>query len=333
MDEENQKSSNSAKSTNETKQHRSPKLKTTSAMGRRFVSLDWAMKKILRDKANFCVLEGFLSELLGEEVTIEEILESESNRQHARDKQNRVDIKVRRGEDQIILVELQFQRDLDFFHRILFGVSKAVTEHLESGSRYREVNKVISVNIVYFDPGVGDDYIYRGTTTFHGVHTNSKLELAETFQDYLRVQRVFQIFPEYYLLCVPRFQGRPKDTLDQWLYFLKTEEIEQDFSARGIQQAKQILHVANLSTPQRRAYEEFEDQARCLAGEAAQHKWEVERAQEKGLKEGREQGREEGREEGREQGRAEERRELARVMLESGLSREEVLRITGVDLE
>ena len=87
-----------------------------TTMGRQLVSLDWAMKKILRNKANCGVLEGFLSELLGEDVTIEEILESESNKDHARDKQNRVDIKVRRTEGQIILVELQFQRDLDFFH-------------------------------------------------------------------------------------------------------------------------------------------------------------------------------------------------------------------------
>jgi hypothetical protein len=49
---------------------------------------------------------------------------------------------------------------------------------------------------------------------------------------------VFEIFPEYYLLCVPRFKGRPRDTLDQWLYFLKAEEIEQDLSARGIQREK-----------------------------------------------------------------------------------------------
>ena len=30
---------------------------------RTFVSFDWAIKKILRDKENFTVLEGFLSEI------------------------------------------------------------------------------------------------------------------------------------------------------------------------------------------------------------------------------------------------------------------------------
>lgn len=295
-----------------------------TTMGRQLVSLDWAMKKILRNKANFGVLEGFLSELLREDVTIEEILESESNKDHARDKQNRVDIKVRRTEGQIILVELQFQRDLDFFHRILFGVSKAITEQLESGDPYREINKVISVNILYFDPGVGDDYVYRGTTTFLGVNTDTKLELADTYQSYLKVHRVFQIFPEYYLLCISKFSGTPKNTLDEWLYFLKTEKIEQAFSARGLQQAKQVLHVANLSDRERRAYEAFEDQLRCLVGEGRQHEWEVKWVEAMGHQHGLEKGLEEGLNRGREEGRRELLRRLAASLLAKGLSKEEI---------
>jgi hypothetical protein len=45
------------------------------------VSFDWAVKKLLRNKANFDVLEGFLSELLNFDVKIEQILESEHHKQ------------------------------------------------------------------------------------------------------------------------------------------------------------------------------------------------------------------------------------------------------------
>ena len=38
--------------------HRSP---------RKLITFDWAMKRLLRSKANFEILEGFLSELLGEQ--------------------------------------------------------------------------------------------------------------------------------------------------------------------------------------------------------------------------------------------------------------------------
>lgn len=63
-------------------------------MARKLISFDWAIKKILRSKANFGILEGFLSELLFTNITILEVLESESNQNRENDKYNRVDIKV-----------------------------------------------------------------------------------------------------------------------------------------------------------------------------------------------------------------------------------------------
>ncbi len=39
-----------------------------------YIRFDWAIKHILRDKANFDILEGFISVLLGEEIKIEELL-------------------------------------------------------------------------------------------------------------------------------------------------------------------------------------------------------------------------------------------------------------------
>ncbi len=51
----------------------------------RYIRFDWAVKRLLRQKANFGVLEGFLTVLLDEEVTIIELLESESNQQAADD--------------------------------------------------------------------------------------------------------------------------------------------------------------------------------------------------------------------------------------------------------
>ena len=46
---------------------------------RTFISFDWAMKRLLRNKANFVVLEGFLTTLLGTEIKIDKIIESEGN--------------------------------------------------------------------------------------------------------------------------------------------------------------------------------------------------------------------------------------------------------------
>ena len=42
-------------------------------MSRKLISFDWAIKRLLRSQANFGILEGFLSELLFEDITIEAI--------------------------------------------------------------------------------------------------------------------------------------------------------------------------------------------------------------------------------------------------------------------
>ena len=56
-------------------------------MQRTLISFDWAMKKLLRSKANFGILEGFLSELINDDIQILEVLESESNQEDQQDKQ------------------------------------------------------------------------------------------------------------------------------------------------------------------------------------------------------------------------------------------------------
>jgi len=133
---------------------------------RRLISFDWALKRLLRSKANFEVLEGFLSELLKEPIHILEVLESEGNKVTQDDKFNRVDLKVKNAQGELIIIEVQFDREYDYLQRILYGVAKVITEHLQESMSYTHVVKVISVNILYFDLGQGEDYIYHGTTRF-----------------------------------------------------------------------------------------------------------------------------------------------------------------------
>jgi len=138
---------------------------------RRLISFDWALKRLLRSKANFEILEGFLSELLREDIRIVEILESESNREARNDKFNRVDLKIKNTRDEIVIVELQYEREWDYLQRLLFSTAKTITEHMMESKPYASVVKVITISILYFDLGRGSDYIYAGSTSFRGVHT------------------------------------------------------------------------------------------------------------------------------------------------------------------
>jgi len=226
---------------------------------RRLITFDWAMKRLLRSKANFEILEGFLSELLKDNIRILEILESEGNKTHREAKFNRVDLKVKNNKNEIIIIEVQYDREFDYLERILFGTSKVITEHIREPQPYSEVVKVISVNIIYFDLGQGEDYIYHGATVFKGLHHNDELKLDERQRSLYKKERIGNLFPEYYLIKVNSFNDIAKDTLDEWVYFLKNGEIKDTFKAKGIKQAKTKLDILALPDKERMAYDRFVD--------------------------------------------------------------------------
>jgi predicted transposase/invertase (TIGR01784 family) len=226
---------------------------------RKLISFDWAIKKILRSKANFAVLEGFLSELLFEDITISEILESESNKNAFDDKFNRLDIKVKNANDEIILIEIQYNRELDYLQRMLYGSSKVIIEHIKESESYSKIVKVISINILYFDLGEGNDYIYKGTTSFIGMHNHSQLKLDKGQAELYKTEKIEDVYPEYYLIKVKNFDDVAKDTLDQWIYFLKNEEVKEGFKAKGLEKAKEVLDYLKYSEQERQEYEAYKE--------------------------------------------------------------------------
>jgi predicted transposase/invertase (TIGR01784 family) len=223
------------------------------------------MKKLLRSKANFDVLEGFLSELLKDTITIENILESESDRERKDNKLNRVDLMVHNSQNERIIIEVQYEREVDYFQRMLFGTSKAIVENLDTAQPYGELLKVISVHIVYFDLGQGKDYVYIGKTGFKGMHLDDQLQLSDYQKRLFPVTDVADIFPVYYLLKVNTFNDVAKDGLDEWIYFLKNEEIIPGSTAKGLKEAGEKLAVLKLSDEERRDFERHQEELRVAA--------------------------------------------------------------------
>ena len=221
---------------------------------RNLIRFDWAIKRLLRNKANFTVLEGFLSELLKDDIQIQSILESESNKQHDDDKYNRVDILVKDSKSELIIIEIQNQSEYDYFHRMAYGTSKVLTEYISIGQPYSEIKKVFSINVVYFDLGQGDDYIYHGKTDFIGIHNADKLLLSDKQKELLGKVEPFQIFPEYYVIKVNQFNDKATNTLDEWIYYFKNNEIKDEFTAKGINEAKELLRVDKLSEEEQLNY-------------------------------------------------------------------------------
>ena len=245
-------------------------------MSKKLIRFDWAIKRLLRNKANFVVLEGFLSELLFDDIKIQQILESESNQETDDSKFNRVDILTQNSKNELIIIEIQSTYEIDYFHRMAFGVSKSMSENLKLGQQYAEIKKIISINIVYFDLGQGEDYIYKGTTDFRGLHQKDLLQLSDKQKITFIKEKVSDIFPEYYLLKVNQFNDIAKDTLDEWIYFLKNSEVKDNFKAKGLKEANDVLDIMRLPEEENYGYNRYLDSLHLKASEAFTLKTEAE---------------------------------------------------------
>lgn len=281
----------------------------------KYVRFDWAIKRLLRQKANFDVLEGFLTVFLGEKVTILEILESESNQLSAEDKFNRVDIKARNSKDEIIIIEIQNTRELYYLERILYGVAKAITEHISLGETYYKVKKIYSISVLYFDIGKGNDYLYYGQNHFVGVHTGDHLQVNVKERDAIVSRMPAEIFPEYVLIRVNEFDKVAVTPLEEWMKYLKDGTIRPDTTAPGLSEAREKLKYFSMPPKERMAYDEH------LSAVMIQNDV---------LDSAKLEGKIEERAEGRAEGRDEERFSIARNMKQLGIPVDVIVKSTGL---
>lgn len=315
-----------------------------------YIRFDWAMKRLLRNKVNFGVLEGLLTTLLGERIVIRKLLESESNQADEFDKYNRVDILAENSKGELILIEVQNNNEYAYFQRMLFGASKLVTEYINRGEGYDKVRKVYSVNIVYFSLGHGTDIVYHGKTEFRGIHNGELLELSPFQKQTFKVDAVSQLYPEYYILKVNDFNQVAKTPLEEWIYYLNTGDVPEGASAPGLEDVKECLKLDRMTKDELNAYyrhldnivilrdniftERAEGRAEGLAeGPAEGHVEGLAKGRTEGLAEGHAEGLAKGRTEGLAEGIEQANRQNARSMKAKGIPVDLIAEITGLPVQ
>jgi predicted transposase/invertase (TIGR01784 family) len=276
------------------------------------VRFDWAIKSLLRDKANFDVLEGFLTALLREDIQVIEILDSESNQPDVDKKFNRVDILVKDQKQQQIIIEIQNHQETGYLERILWGISKLIVDNLELGQDYRHVSKVISISILYFNFDLGEDYVYRNVNEIRGLHTNKHLVSHRLNRETKKIEKRYSkdIFPDIYLITVERFQDVIKSDLDEWIYMLKHSALRSDFKSKNIDRARDKLMLLKMSREERKRYENYIEDI-VVENDV------IETARVQAL----------------ERGRTEEKLEIAQKMLAQGMDIKTIANLTDLSVE
>ncbi|MCQ2974188.1 MAG: Rpn family recombination-promoting nuclease/putative transposase [Bacteroidales bacterium] len=297
---------------------------------RPLVSFDWAIKKLLRNKADHVIVEGFLTSLLGNKIKISALNESEANKETFDDKYNRVDIFCESEAGELMILEIQYDDQSDYFHRMTFGVSRSLSEYLREGDPYSKLRKIYSINIVYFDLGQGDDYAYHGKTEFVSLHDSTKvLSLSEEQKELYDCKTPGDIMPEYYILKVNNFNDVATTPLEEWISYLKTDAIPKTAKAPGLAEARERLLIDQMSPSERKKY--------YLDRELKRHRLsEIETSLYKGLRQGRAEGRKEGEKIGIEKERQkayQEKLDMAHKMKADGMPYDIIIKYSGLSID
>jgi len=171
------------------------------------------------------------------------------------------------SKNDLFIIKIQNTYEIDYFQRMAYGASKALTENISLGQAFAEIKKIISINIVYFDLEQGVDYVYSGFTTFEGLHKKDTLQLSAKQKSTFSKEKISDIFPQYYIIKVNKFNDIAEDTLDEWIYFLKNSEVQDGFSAQGLAEAKDILDLMRLDKEQQYGYNRYLDYLHLKASE------------------------------------------------------------------
>jgi predicted transposase/invertase (TIGR01784 family) len=186
---------------------------------------------------------------LGETVSIINVFESEGSRTNV--------LLVEDGKKRKVIIEIQNSSEFDFFHQMLYGVSKVFAKYIKKGEKYIETDKVYSINIMYFTLERDKGYCYHGGTEFQNMFDKddflqlSNYQLNKFKEKQITYQNIYDICPEYFVLKVNKFNDVATTPLAEWMYFLKTREIPENFTAQGLDEAREKLKVDDL-TPQER---------------------------------------------------------------------------------
>lgn len=162
---------------------------------------------------------------------------------------------MKSGQGELMLDEVQNDSEIDYFHRMLYGVSRLVTEYLKEGEPYSTTKKIYSINIVYFGLGQGKDYVYTYQGEFIGLHHHDVFSPTLMQKKGFKVESISDFFPKYYILKVNNFNDVAKNRLDEWVYFLKNSEIQDGFVAKGLDKAKEKLCYEKLSDEEKKSYD------------------------------------------------------------------------------
>jgi predicted transposase/invertase (TIGR01784 family) len=266
------------------------------------VKTDYAFKKVFGSKDSVPILISFLNAILDYQgdakITDLSIVDPYQIPLLKGMKDTFVDVKATLGNGKQIIIEMQVLNVKGFEKRILYNAAKQYSQQLKRGENYELINPVIALTFTDFRMFDGsEDYI-------------SQFRLLERKRYIEYTDDVELIFVE-----LPKFNKNLEaleNIKEKWVYFLKNagdlDYIPDTLKDPCISQAFDTINEAALSREELELQEKRYDFIRLQKGALAL-------AREQGLEQGIEQG----------------ILQTAQNMLNAGMSKKEIMKLTGLN--
>ncbi|TDG95401.1 Rpn family recombination-promoting nuclease/putative transposase [Cardinium endosymbiont of Culicoides punctatus] len=285
------------------------------------ISFDYAIKYLLKHKGDYDIIEGFISALLTESgykpVKINALLDGESNKESVDLKRSIADLVVEDVDGNKYIVEIERAFTLKFMHKACFNSSRLVVDSIFGSQDYTNIKKVFHISLLYFTTEEIKKPLYHGKTIIHEMDKDHPIDMRIVNQGFV-IYEHHNVFPEYFFISIPSFNDVIKSEIDEWLYVMKHSDVREDFKSPYMNKVSDRLRILKMNKEDRDTYYHYIKKAIQADDTLSAAKIEGEKI---------------GLEKGEQIGREKERKEVARLLLQSGVSMEIIVLSTGLSIE
>ncbi len=292
---------------------------------------DIAFKKLFGVQKDSILTMSFLNAILkrqqGERIISLDILDGANFPERIGSKKTFVDVKCADEKNRVYIIEIQVAPEDDFFDRALYYSSKNISNQLDEGDRYQELDPVIFIGIL--------DFIlfkqHKRYLSYHKIKDNESNEIS--------TEKVSFNFVE-----LPKFKKKLEDITtdtDLWIYFMrKANQLktipERMQKEQPFKKAFDVLERSKWTAEEDEEYEVEIDEERCRKSQFETAISEglakgLAKGLEQGLEQGLKKGLQQGLEQGLQDGKLEEKINIAKNMLAMGLDEKSIALATKLD--
>ena len=266
-------------------------------LNRLSVKRDIVFKRIFAHKGNEEFLTEFLSSLLNIKIKNIEIMHDiHLEKDIEDDKLGIIDVRAVINDNSIINIEIQLRNEFNIIERSTFYDSKLISDQLRKNDLYKDLKPVIVICILDYNFFPFEEYI---NDTVMVLNKHRKFDVNENMK--------------YYYIELPKFRKsnyNRESIINQWLTFIDSEN------------SKELEEIMKKNNTIKKANDELE----YLEGdEAFKRKVELREKYERDLASAlynRE-----------EKGKLESKKEIAKKMIQKGMSLKEIEELTGLTEE